>query len=75
MRRIEPTASGTFWVTSECTPNKEYWVCPLPSGVWHCNCKDFQQRGGPCKHALAVQMLQECESREAADNLIADAMG
>jgi len=71
VRRIEPTASGTYWVQSECDPSREYWVCPLPEfGLWRCTCKDFQQRGGPCKHALAVQLLQECEQRERADNVI-----
>jgi hypothetical protein len=60
-----------YWVESECDPNKEYWVVPCDFGVWVCNCKDFQQRGGPCKHALAVQLFQMCEQREQADNVIA----
>ena len=28
-------------------------------------CKDYEQRGGPCKHALAVRLLQACEQAEA----------
>jgi hypothetical protein len=65
IRRIEPTGTGTYWVQSECDPTREYWVCPLPQfNVWRCTCKDFEQRGGPCKHALAVQMLEACEARE-----------
>jgi hypothetical protein len=67
LRRIEPTVNGNYWVQSECDPSREYWVCPLPQfNVWRCTCKDFEQRGGPCKHALAVQLLQDCERREAA---------
>jgi hypothetical protein len=65
VRRIEATAGGTFWVQSECDPTREYWVCPLPEfHLWRCTCKDYQQRGGPCKHALAVQLLQACEAGE-----------
>ena len=64
LRRIEPTAAGAYWVQSECDPDREYWVCqPLPR-IWTCTCKDFEQRGGPCKHALSVILLQACEARE-----------
>src|SRR3954447_20435358 len=71
VRRIEESSTGTYWVQSEADATKEYWVCPLPQfNVWRCTCKDFQQRGGPCKHALAVQILLECEQRERADNVI-----
>jgi hypothetical protein len=55
-----------YWVQSESDADKEYWVVPCDHGVWVCNCQDFKQRGGPCKHALAVQLLHECERREAA---------
>jgi hypothetical protein len=69
VRRIEATASGTFWVQSECDPTREYWVCPLPVfHLWRCTCQDYQRRGGPCKHALAVQLLQACEQRQAEQN-------
>ena len=65
IRQIERTARGNYWVQSECDPTSEYMVVLLPElGVWTCTCKDFQQRGGPCKHALAVQLLQACEARE-----------
>ena len=33
---------------------------------WTCMCKDFEQRCGPCKHALSVILLQTCEAREGA---------
>ena len=29
-----------------------------------CTCPDYQQRGGPCKHAIAVRLLQACERAE-----------
>jgi hypothetical protein len=66
VRRIQLGDSGkVWWVQSECDPTTEYMVVPVPEfGLMTCTCRDFQQRGGPCKHALAVQMLQACEQRE-----------
>ena len=65
IRAIAATAHGNCWVQSECDPTTEYLVVYVPQfNVWTCTCKDFQQRGGPCKHALAVQLLQACEARE-----------
>ena len=61
IRRIEPTPNGAWWVESECEPGKEYWVCQPLGHVWTCTCRE---RGGPCKHALAVRLLQACEARE-----------
>ena len=65
LRRIEPTANGNFWVQSEADPTQEYFVCYLPEfDRWTCTCKDYQQRGGPCKHGLAVRLLLVCAERE-----------
>src|SRR4051794_9382515 len=66
IRRVVLGDSGrVWWVQSECDPTTEYMVVPVPDfGLMTCTCQDFQQRGGPCKHALAVQMLQACEKRE-----------
>jgi hypothetical protein len=65
LRHIEPTANGNYWVGSELDPDAEYIVCYLPSfDAWGCNCQDFQQRGGPCKHGLAVRLMLACEERE-----------
>ena len=64
IRRIERSPAGAWWVESECEPGKEYWVCQPLGHVWTCTCQDFQRRGGPCKHALAVRLLQACETRE-----------
>ena len=65
LRSIEPTPNGNYWVQSEMDPDAEYIVCWLPDfDAWGCNCKDFQQRGGPCKHGLAVRLMLACEERE-----------
>src|SRR3954463_8740593 len=66
VREIEQCRdSGLWFVQSECDATNTYFVLFVPRfGIWTCNCKDFVQRGGPCKHALAVQMLQGCEARE-----------
>src|SRR3954471_168944 len=60
IRRVVLGDSGrVWWVQSECDPTTEYMVVPVPDfGLMTCTCQDFQQRGGPCKHALTVQMLQ-----------------
>jgi hypothetical protein len=65
LRRVQPGYTGDWWVESECEPNKWYFVVRVLSDRWTCTCQDFAQRGGPCKHALAVRLLQACEAREA----------
>jgi hypothetical protein len=66
VRAIEQCSDSDLWfVQSECDATNTYFVLYVPQfGIWTCNCKDFVQRGGPCKHALAVQILQACEARE-----------
>jgi hypothetical protein len=68
VRRIQLGDSGrVWWVQSETDPTHEYMVVPVPDfGLWSCTCHDFHRRGGPCKHALAVRVLQACEAKEAA---------
>ena len=65
--RVQAALSGArgWWVQSECEPSKEYWVCHLPCDVCTCTCQVFAHRGGPCKHALAVRLLQAWEQAEA----------
>jgi hypothetical protein len=65
VRRIALGESGrVWWVQSEADSTVEYMVVPVPDfGIMSCTCQDFQRRGGPCKHALAVQLLQACEGR------------
>ncbi len=62
VRRIERGEGAGWWVQSECDPTKEYWVFED-----RCTCQDYKQRGGPCKHALAVELYQRCERREAEE--------
>ncbi len=33
-----------------------------------CDCMDYRQRGEPCKHALAVELLQRCDQRDPEQN-------
>jgi hypothetical protein len=60
IRTIEPGQGAGWWVQSECEPDKQYWVFEHT-----CTCQDYKQRGGPCKHALAVELYQRCERRDA----------
>jgi hypothetical protein len=48
-------------VESDCCPGLAYTV----SAHGACSCPDFARRGGPCKHAMAVQMQAASESLEA----------
>ena len=65
LRTIEPGLKDGWWVESESEPNRWYWALRLPSGIWTCTCKDFETRGGPCKHALAVRLFLAAVAREA----------
>jgi transposase len=39
----------------------------LTQGVWICDCKDFEKRGLPCKHILAVlELSRPCPSTSSA---------
>src|SRR5437764_37768 len=69
LRQIEPATSGApgaYWVQSE-SCDREYWVVLDSRGYRGdtCTCKDYVKRGGPCKHAIAVRLLQACERAEA----------
>jgi hypothetical protein len=56
---------GIGWlVGSECDATKACWVQPI-DGQMTCDCMDYRQRGGPGKHALAVELYQRCERRDA----------
>jgi hypothetical protein len=65
VRTIEHSPSGPgWWVESETEAGQFYFVLPV-DGHDTCNCQDYQRRGGPCKHALAVELLQRCEQHDA----------
>jgi hypothetical protein len=65
-RRIEPGRAAGWWVQSE-SRDTEHFVTQSPRGyrLDQCTCEDFRQRGGPCKHAIAVRLLQACQRQEA----------
>jgi len=63
LRTVKPGYTAGWWVESECEAHKWYWVLPV-GGRDTCSCPDFQQRGGPCKHALAVRVFQACEAQD-----------
>jgi hypothetical protein len=65
IRGIDRYPHGGIWfVESESEAGKLYTLVPTPGGDT-CDCMDFKQRGGPCKHALAIELLQRCERRDA----------
>jgi hypothetical protein len=63
-RRVERGLGAGWWVGSELTPEAEYLVLP-EQGT--CTCQDHARHGAlsPCKHRLAVELLQRCERLEA----------
>jgi hypothetical protein len=62
---VQPGQAAGWWVRSE-TRDTEYWVCQGANyRVDRCTCPDYRQRGGPCKHALSVRLLEACQQREA----------
>jgi hypothetical protein len=67
-RRIEPAVSGQpgcYWVEAS-DGSGEYWVTLDPRGYRgdRCSCPDATKRGNPCKHSIAVRLLQRCLERE-----------
>jgi hypothetical protein len=64
VRTIAPVYGIGWLVGSETDAGKSYWVQPV-DGQATCDCMDFRQRGGPCKHALAVDLYTRCERRDA----------
>ena len=66
LRTVEPGIRAGWWVESECEANQWYWVFrPAGAPAETCMCPDYKQRGGPCKHALAVRLFLAAIAREA----------
>ncbi len=60
-----------WWIESETEAGKYYFVLRV-DGRDTCSCQDYLRRGGPCKHALAMELFQRCERRDTeADDLTA----
>jgi hypothetical protein len=64
VRSIAPVYGIGWLVSSEVDADKTYWVQPVDA-LLTCDCMDFRQRGGPCKHGLAVELFTACERRDA----------
>jgi hypothetical protein len=50
------------------------YVVEKDEGMWLCTCRDFEFRGGECKHILLVKLSQEqvkktCETCKRVSNL------
>ena len=65
VRNMERYPYGGIWfVQSESQADKTYTIVPTENGDT-CDCQDYARRGGPCKHALAVELYTRCERRDA----------
>jgi hypothetical protein len=64
VRSIAPVYGIGWLVESESEAGKTYWVQPVDA-LLTCDCMDFRQRGGPCKHGQAVELFTACERLDA----------
>src|SRR4051812_47806413 len=55
---------NVWLVTSASTPNRAYGVIRL-GALLTCDCEDYRQRGGPCKHGWAVVCFEAAERLDA----------
>ena len=52
---------GPIWIVrSQTTPGMIYCVIPVNDQLT-CECQDYRQRGGPCKHVFSVVITQAAE--------------
>jgi hypothetical protein len=62
---VETSACGLYCVQSACQPERWYLATSA-----RCDCPDATQRGGPCKHSLALTILSAgsaVQARERAE--------
>src|SRR3954468_18276758 len=55
---------NVWLVTSASTPNRAYGVVRL-GVLLTCDCPDYRERGGPCKHCWAVVCFEAAERLDA----------
>src|SRR5438128_479350 len=55
--QIEKIRKNSFLVRSQSEASRKHKIRFL-NKRWHCDCKDFQDRGRPCKHVFAVNYLR-----------------
>ena len=58
---------NVWLVTSASTPNRAYGVIRL-GALLTCDCPDYRERGGPCKHGWAVVCFEAAERLDAEAN-------
>lgn len=61
---VSPVYGIGHLVASESEPGRDYWVQRV-NDVLTCECPDFRQRGGPCKHGWATVLFTACERLDA----------
>jgi hypothetical protein len=61
---VSPVYGIGHLIASESDSRQSYWVQRV-NDVLTCECADFRQRGGPCKHGWAVVLFTACERLDA----------
>ena len=62
---VERGQVAGWWVRSQARDTVYFVTLVHDYRFDQCSCPHSQQRGGPCKHAIAVRMLLACQRREA----------
>jgi transposase len=62
-QQIKPGPRDTWTVPSQ-TGKGRYWVYLSPEAF--CTCPDFEERGMPCKHVMAVEIVMRRESTDGS---------
>jgi SWIM zinc finger len=58
---------NVYLVTSASTPDRAYGVIRLGT-LLTCDCPDYRERGGPCKHGWAVVCFEAAERLDAEEH-------
>jgi hypothetical protein len=61
---VSPVYGIGHMVASEMEAGRSYWVQRV-NDVMTCECPDFRERGGPCKHGWAAILFAACERLDA----------
>ena len=69
--KIEKKAMGVYLVPSQTRPSARYYVEPMSP---RCDCKDFEERGEPCKHVFAVQYVIQREKNADGSTTVTEAL-
>jgi transposase len=69
--KIEKKAKNIYLCPSQTRPGARYYVEPTSP---RCDCKDFEERGQPCKHIFAVQYVIEREKNADGSTTITETL-